>query len=195
MQDISWAACSTCSYADGWGHMQTRCHTTVSLHPKRPSTIGSVDFPVGQDTSSLLGQTNNRLSSHCVCVRARITECGFSALNDVCECIFGNGGICRTNNKTFVHACAEVHTCSGVLLPQCVRVCYYHPLCWSVLVCVGLCSLRCPLLTAVHKRELLEVTGLSPFTTRIQNTNPVCSTVYSLHTIESFLLVCTCATS
>lgn len=137
MQDISWAACLTCSYADGWGHMQTRCHTTVSLHPKRPSTIGSVDFPVGQDTSSLLGQTNNRLSSHCVCVRARITECGFSALNDVCECIFGNGGICRTNNKTFVHACAEVHTCSGVLLPQCVRVCYYHPLCWSVLSAVS----------------------------------------------------------
>ena len=60
------------------GHMPTRCPTTASFRPEGPQPEGSVDFPIGRDTSSLLRHTNNRVSLHCVCVGFCFPQCVFT---------------------------------------------------------------------------------------------------------------------
>lgn len=88
---------------------------------RRPSAIGSLDFPVGQDTSSLLGQlTNNRPS--CIVCKC-VFVCG--VLHHIlCASSKTNEFILQTTKKKKkqapMHVCAGVRACRNACVCLCV---------------------------------------------------------------------------
>lgn len=98
-------------------------------------SIGSVDFPVGWDTSSLLGQTYNRTSLHCACVCVHVVSLP-STMFLCAEWMH------TTNNyKIFMYVRVGLHTCRNVSVAACVCAWMFvgvhvQLLSSSVLVCV-----------------------------------------------------------
>lgn len=141
-------------------HVDQMSHNSL-LPPQKALSHGSVDFPVGRDTSSLLGQTNNRLSLHCVCVCVVNDYVWFSAFYCLSVYIFQNEWNHTTNYKS-IHAC--VHKYANARVNCCARGRMWAHVCRCsgliiVFLSVGLCALRSPLLAAVHEENCWRFLG------------------------------------
>lgn len=171
---------------------EATCRPDVTQHspstPKGPQPLALWTFPLARIHPHCLDKlTIGCPCIVCVCVCVWITECGYvmfvSASLEMEEFV----------QQTTKHSCMCVQTCTRAHVQQWVSCCFSVCMFVIIILSVGLCALRCPLLTAVHKGNCWRLLGF-PHSPPEYKTLTQSLLQFTWRTpLISFLLVCICA--